>query len=194
MSFWNDKRDAELVDLIKRGLSYSEIANKLGTTKNSVCGRAHRRGFNTGANPGGPRAQHGGQNRKNFTPEQRETITRLYQKNVPFRDIGRSVGCGGDAVARVVIEMIEAGAVEPRAKPIGNRYTTQPRSAPVAPPVAPAAGHGVSFMDLRPGQCRYPTFAGKPPLQHMTFCAEPVEPGESWCANCLRIVLAREAA
>jgi GcrA cell cycle regulator len=44
-TFWTAEREDELIQLHAEGLSYSQIADKLGCTKNSVTGKANRMGL-----------------------------------------------------------------------------------------------------------------------------------------------------
>jgi len=42
---WTEERASRLLSLYKNGMSFTEIANDLGCSRNAVIGRAHRSGF-----------------------------------------------------------------------------------------------------------------------------------------------------
>lgn len=51
---WDDKTVTRVVRLARRGQSYSDVARKLGLTRNQVAGRAWRLGIRF-KGPNGPR-------------------------------------------------------------------------------------------------------------------------------------------
>jgi GcrA cell cycle regulator len=56
---WTGERIAELRRLIEEKLTARQIAERMGLTKNAVCGRAHRLGVPIVGLPKGPRTQAG---------------------------------------------------------------------------------------------------------------------------------------
>ena len=56
-TFWTEERNAELTRLIDNGASSGEAAHALGTSRNSVIGRAGRMGLKLQGSPGGSPAQ-----------------------------------------------------------------------------------------------------------------------------------------
>lgn len=58
----------------------------------------------------------------------------------------------------------------------------------IAPKPMPGEFLAIAFMDLQPGQCRYPQGGDGAPT---FFCGQPVVPGESWCSHCHKIVFSQ---
>jgi len=50
---WTPEQDAELRRMCADGMTFAEMAMALGANRNAAIGRAHRRGYHNGREPGG---------------------------------------------------------------------------------------------------------------------------------------------
>ncbi|MDZ5448912.1 GcrA family cell cycle regulator [Labrys sedimenti] len=151
--------DEPAVDSLKRlrseGLSASEIATVLGTTRNAVCGKAHRLGI-----PFSPPKKFG---QAGGTPQ-----------------AARAAATARSAGSRKP----EITLAPSRPKPLVLREPEKV-SIWIAPPVpAPQPGDfgPRTILDLGRRHCRFPLFKGHEPIDQKFYCGEPKFDG-SYCMH-----------
>lgn len=87
-------------------------------------------------------------------------------------------------VSRVVAE---ARAARPRSRSHIKAIKPEP---PPPPPRLPDDRKGVPFLDMRPGQCRWPLWRDSTPFEAKEICGEPAMPGKSYCPACSSVSIA----
>lgn len=177
---WDDKADAKLRALWAEGLSTAKIGERMGITKNSVIGRAHRLGLPGRASPiqaAGPRDLRA----------VRERVENRRKRVVDLDKEGRATGEIAAMLGVHITTVREALAALGRARPAGRRR------APLPAKVEP-----VPAQPVRIGRstCRWPI--GEPRTPSFRFCEAPAVQGKSYCAACcakayVRPLLAGEA-
>ncbi len=167
---WTDERIETLRNLWEKGLTASQIAEKLGNvSRNAVIGKAHRLGLK--ARPSPVKGDSDG------TP--RETAKKAAAPAAPRPK------------AEPVAKEAAAAAPEPRAvpeakapAPAAPKQQMPVRAAmPVAPVKPRAPGEKVTLLDLSDKICKWPI--GHPGEPDFQFCGRPVNPGFPYCtAHC----------
>ncbi|MBL8645639.1 MAG: GcrA cell cycle regulator [Sphingosinicella sp.] len=168
---WTDERIETLRSLWEKGLTASQIADKLGNvSRNAVIGKAHRLGLK--ARPSPVKGDSDG------TP--RETAKKAAAPAAPKPK--------PEAAAQ------EASAPQPRPAPEAKVPPAPAAAAPkpampvrAAMPAAPvkprAPGEKVTLLDLSDKICKWPI--GHPGEPDFQFCGRPVNPGFPYCtAHC----------
>ncbi|MHC2333073.1 GcrA family cell cycle regulator [Bradyrhizobium sp. USDA 4454] len=155
MMNWLPEHSAALEDLRARGLSYSEIADRINTsfntayTRNAALSRAQRMGL-------------AGLDRPEPSLPGRLDPPKPSSPELP--GIGRP----------------REGRAEPKPDPV--RWPKMCAETVEIPPLrcAAVAPRHLSLLDLKPGDCRYP-YGGDADGEVMTFCGHPSRSGSSYC-------------
>lgn len=183
--FWTEATLARAKRLYEGGMTATEVAASLGTTRNAVCGKVDRLGWVRP--PVVPkRAKHQG----SWTDERAETVKALWADGKSSGEIARAVTVPGWRPTRETIcgklwRMGLCGTREPRAPKVKQtrvqasgtatglvqraqraRVTVSaltglpsgPRSGPTLPPASagPLLCEPVTVLDLASTSCRYP--------------------------------------
>jgi hypothetical protein len=190
-SAWSKRKSDRALALYREQATYNVIGKRLGRT-----GKAVRHHINARLAREGLERRPGPPARRIFAPAEIETARALAADGTGVLKIRAVLRCNLYALK----DMMRANGI-----PLQKRSgTSKPKRNPNyrAPSVRPTnlgprkrlvveegkPGRGKPFWDLRLRDCRFPTFQGRPPLEHRTFCAEPAREGSSFCENCHRIV------
>lgn len=134
-SDWTEKMESRLRELWAEGHSTAEIARRMGTTKNSVVGKAHRLGLPSRPSPiikdGRPRA-----------PSPLSRVARQQAVRLP-------------ALASI------AAVVAPRVEGRARQEAQHARGSIVAQPLQVEEPPRVAFKPRKPTACCWPTGEGK---------------------------------
>lgn len=172
---WTEERTNELLRLWSAGHTCSEIAVCFndGTTRNAVIGKIHRLGLSDQDRARKIRVR---PTKQVLSPEERkrrESERQLNRVRAPRRR--------GDA---------DRSATQRIRKFIDKRERLPNGRLPplVIVEATPADFLGIAFMDLEPGQCRYPR--GEGPT--VAFCGQPIT-RLAYCGDCYRLSCRRAA-
>ncbi|MEN0652408.1 MULTISPECIES: GcrA family cell cycle regulator [Hyphobacterium] len=152
MTTWTEQRIETLKSMWANGESAAAIARALGgVTRNAVIGKLHRLGI-------GGRA-----------PTAMKTA-RL-AKPAPSIAAAAAKDRGGAPVGRPrqARTRQNAPAEDPK---LG---TSKPNNSD------PRSAKPVHVLDVRSGQCRFPTWSGTPEFSQLVYCGAPVREGSSYC-------------
>ena len=209
---WNDDLDARLTSDWDAGFSASEIGRRMGISKNSVIGRAHRLQLPSRGSPINlSQAQ-----AIPWTEEDDATLRTLYGGFLTAAQIGARMGRTTHAIAyRAATLGLKAGRrakqtgprVSPSAQPwAGRGASSSPRQSRPANQSRPRAGEpgaaastacGDSSLSNLPWEasvtnppprvfsgteCKYPMHGDERPVVSR-FCAEPVRDNAKGCAS-----------
>ena len=201
---WDDERDARLTSDWAAGFSTAEIGRRMGISKNSVIGRAHRlqlpsRGLMTKPN-------------RVWNEDADATMRLLYGGPLTAREIGERMGLSEHAVFQRAYKLrLVAGKratqTRPRqniVRPLAGRdpcsFPGQSRPVPQSRPRAGEPGAAASTArggssspnlpeaDTTPPrvflgtECKYPLHGDERPVVPR-FCAEPVRDNAKGCAS-----------
>jgi GcrA cell cycle regulator len=166
---WTDERIETLRGLWEKGLTASQIADKLGSvSRNAVIGKAHRLGLK--ARPSPVKGDSDG------TP--RETVKKAAAPAAPKP---KPETAAPEAAATQPRPAAEAKA-SPAAAPAVPKPAMPVRAAMPAAPVKPRApGEKVTLLDLSDKICKWPI--GHPGEPDFQFCGRPVNPGFPYCMS-----------
>ena len=205
---WNDNLDARLTSDWAAGFSTAEIGRRMGISKNSVIGRAHRLQLPSRGSPINlSQAQ-----AIPWTEEDDALLTRIYGGFLTAAQIGARMGRTTHAIAyRAATLGLKAGRraqqtgqrVSPSAQPWAGRGASSPRHSRPATTSRPRAGEpgaaastacgGSSSPNLPEAdttpprvfsgtECKYPLHGDERPVVPR-FCAEPVRDNARGCAS-----------
>jgi hypothetical protein len=206
---WNDERDATLTSDWAAGFSTAEIGRRMGISKNSVIGRAHRLQLPSRGSPINlSQAQ-----AMPWTEEDDAMLTRIYGGFLTAAQIGARMGRTTYAIAYRAAHLgLKAGRraqqtgqrVSPSAQPwAGRGASSSPRQSRPANQSRPRAGEpgaaaatacGDSSLSNLPEvaampprvflgtECKYPLHGDERPVVPR-FCAEPVRDNAKGCAS-----------
>ena len=203
---WNDERDATLASDWAAGFSTAEIGQRMGISKNSVIGRAHRLRLPSRGSPINLASS------ESWTEEDDATLRRLYGGFLTAAQIGDRMGRTTHAIAyRAKFLGLVAGRrakqtgqrVSPSAQPLAGRGATSPRHTRPANQSRPRAGEpgaaastacgdsslsNLPEVDTTPPrvfsgtECKFPLWGDERPVVPR-FCAEPVRDNAKGCAS-----------
>jgi GcrA cell cycle regulator len=156
---WNDERIELLRTLWEKGLTASQIADKLGNvSRNAVIGKAHRLGLKARPSP-----------------------VKGDSDAPPKPAPAKAATAATDPAPPPAKPVAAAPAVSETAAPAPKPVAAAPRQAmPVAPPRPRAPGEKVTLLDLNDKICKWPI--GHPGEPDFQFCGRPVNPGFPYCA------------
>ena len=165
---WTDERIETLRSLWEKGLTASQIADKLGSvSRNAVIGKAHRLGLK--ARPSPVKGDSDG------TP--RETAKKAAAPAAPKPKPEAAAPEAAVSQPRPAPEAKAAPTAAPAAAP---KPAIPVRTAMPAAPVKPRApGEKVTLLDLSDKICKWPI--GHPGEPDFQFCGRPVNPGFPYC-------------
>lgn len=165
---WTDERIETLRSLWEKGLTASQIADKLGSvSRNAVIGKAHRLGLK--ARPSPVKGDSDG------TP--RETAKKAAAPAAPKP---KPEAAAPEAAASQPRPAPEAKAAPTAAPAAAPKPAIPVRTAMPAAPVKPRApGEKVTLLDLSDKICKWPI--GHPGEPDFQFCGRPVNPGFPYC-------------
>ena len=188
MIIWNKEADSTLRELWTQGLSASEIGRRMGATKNSIIGRAHRMALERRVSPVVPII---------VSAESQEQIKRALLAGVPVGRVIRQTGVTRLSVERVRATMpfvpprdIRNGAVKPKAfahDPAPAIVAEQPPT-PSEPPALWQPARVTVFVQPKRDQCEW--VSGDGPFIRCEAVAvreEGMRPPYSYCAEHRRI-------
>lgn len=155
MFAWDDTAIDTMKSLRLEGKSASEIAAALGTTRNSVCGKAHRLGI-----PFAPPKKFG---QAGGTPQAARAAA-----------TARSVVCRQPGITLAPVKPKLPVKREPEKVSIWI--------APPAPPQRSGDFGPRTILDLGRRHCRFPLFKGHEPMEQKFYCGEPKFDG-SYCKH-----------
>jgi GcrA cell cycle regulator len=201
---WTPERDAQLTADWASGFTTSEIGDRMGISKNSVIGRAHRLRLPSRGSPINLAAS------QSWTEADDATLRQLYGGFLTAAEIGARMGRTTHAIAyRAKFLGIKAGR---RAKQTGartafmrssaGRDVISPRQSRLVTPSRPRAGepgaaaataHGFSSQNLPEAaampprvflgtECKFPLHGDERPVVPR-FCDEPVRDNAKGCAS-----------
>lgn len=174
---WSTTMDAQMIELLREGRSCGQIAKIMGlVSRNSVIGRLHRLKKNGVTVP-----------RSSFRPPSAAVKVKKAAAAVPVPP-KREVAIAATLVReskrmtdpRVILSKIQSDIHH--IAPGLDQTSRAGRS------------DGIAFLNLRPGQCRYPLWPDTPhtPLTHKFVCGASVKGGLSWCPSCIELVVNRK--
>ena len=210
-SFWTEERDHQLTADWASGFTTSQIGERMGISKNSVIGRAHRLQLASRASPINVTLA------KPWTEEDDALLTRIYGGFLTTAEIGVRMGRSTHAIAyRAAILGLKAGR---RASPKSRGVVSRPavranRELPVsgARAASPSRSRAASISGVTssaverrgsslpvenlPGavaetpprrvfsgtECKFPLHGDERPVVPR-FCAEPVRDNAKGCAS-----------
>ena len=201
---WNDERDAELTIDWDAGFTTAEIGRRMGISKNSVIGRAHRLRLPSRGSPINLAAS------ESWTAEDDATLRTIYGGFLTVAQIGARMGRSTPAISyRAKFLGLVAGRrakqTRPRAsspaRPLAGRDAFFPgQSRPAIPSGVTSSAverRGFSLpVENLPGavaetpprrvflgtQCKFPLHGDDRPVVPR-FCAEPVRDNAKGCAS-----------
>ncbi|MBB4631657.1 GcrA family cell cycle regulator [Sphingosinicella soli] len=164
---WTDERIETLRTLWEKGLTASQIAEKLGNvSRNAVIGKAHRLGLK--ARPSPVKADSDG------TP--RDTAKKAAAPPAAPKPKPEAAAQAATPAPRPAPETKAPAPAAP--KPMQTRPTI-----PAAPAKPRAPGEKVTLLDLSDKICKWPI--GHPGEPDFQFCGRPVNPSFPYClAHC----------
>lgn len=163
---WTDERINTLKTLWEKGLTASQIADKLGNvSRNAVIGKAHRLGLKSRPSPV----------KAEGDPAPKPVAARKAAAKPPA---DTEIPPAAARATRTTASADETRAAAQQAKPLPVR------AAVPAPPVRPRApGEKVTLLDLSDKICKWPI--GHPGEPDFQFCGKPSNPGFPYCmAHC----------
>ncbi len=120
---WSSDRIEELKTLFNQDLTYSQIAQRLGITKNAVAGRINRLGLQRPGKSIIPRY---------WTPEEDQQLMRMHEERLSYSEIAKSlnvtVSSAGARIAKILKRRRRALRVKKR--PVGN-LAPETKPAPI---------------------------------------------------------------
>jgi hypothetical protein len=203
---WTEERDAQLTADWAAGFTTSQIGERMGISKNSVIGRAHRLMLAPRGSPINLAAS------QSWTAEDDATLRAVYGGFLTTAEIGARMGRATHAISyRAKFLGLVAGRrakqtgprVSPSAQPSAGRGASssprhtrpanQSRPSAGAPGAAADTAHCPSSLDLPEAdttpprvfsgtECKYPLWGDERPVVPR-FCAEPVRDNAKGCAS-----------
>lgn len=192
---WTPASEAKLEDLWSRGLSFSEIAAKMGggLSRSAAIGKARRMGLARGQASLDASRRRGGQLTggynapRDWTPEEEATLTRLWGEGISLLQITEAMGVPYNTVKRKVRRMglpaRPKAPPKPRSEPTDTAAQAKARKDRVMRAHrAPDAGEPVAFDDLEPRHCRFEV-TGATDAERMRFCGAERDGQRAYCAH-----------
>ena len=120
---WSSDRLEELKALFNQDLTYSQIAERLGVTKNAVAGRINRLGLQRPEKSIIPRY---------WTPEEDQELMRMHEAKMSYQALADHFGVTRSSAGARIFKIMRRRkrALKIKKRPIGN-LAPQPRPAPV---------------------------------------------------------------
>ena len=170
---WNDERIDLLKSLWEKGLTASQIADKLGNvSRNAVIGKAHRLGLKARPSP-----VKGDADAQPKVAAPRKPAAPKVEQSSP------EPAAASEAAPRPAAERVPARpAPAPTPVQAAAEAPRAPAPRPVMPPMPPrqrAPGEKVTLLDLNDKICKWPI--GHPGEPDFQFCGRPVNPGFPYC-------------
>lgn len=158
---WTDERIETLRRLWEKGLTASQIAEKLGdVSRNAVIGKAHRLGLKSRPSPVKADAPEG------------SPAAEAEKKAAPPKKVAPAKA---EPIAVADVAPADPPAPKPAPKPVLREAQPAPRMR--------APGEKVTLLDLNERICKWPI--GHPDEEDFHFCGKPVNPGFPYCtAHC----------
>jgi GcrA cell cycle regulator len=193
---WTDERIDTLKSMWEKGMTASQIAEKLGgVSRNAVIGKAHRLGLQSRPSPvkandadekpaakAAKPAPVPAPAPKAAAPKPAPTpapVPRPAQRPEPAAAIG---GDSGTASSKVVLRSVGPGGFIRQAP--GEQQSPVPPAPPrrlVPARPSPEVADKTSLLDLNDRICKWPI--GHPGEPDFHFCGEPVNPGFPYCVE-----------
>jgi GcrA cell cycle regulator len=181
---WNDERDAQLTADWAAGFSTAEIGQRMGISKNSVIGRAHRLRLPSRGSPINLAAS------ESWTDEDDATLRAIYGGFLTAAQIGARMGRSTHAIsyrAKFLGLVARRGAKQTRprhtiARPLAGRDAFFPAQSRPAPQCRPSAAQPGAAADTAhcPSSLDLPEVAAMPPRVFLgTECCHPM--GDRTC-------------
>lgn len=168
---WNDERIELLKTLWEKGLTASQIADKLGNvSRNAVIGKAHRLGLKSRPSP---------------VKGDSEPPVKAAEKKTPSpvaEPAPRTASSAPHAEASATTPAMKTAAPAPAPAPspaAASKPVAMRPAAPAAPVRPRGPGEKVTLLDLNDKICKWPI--GHPGEPDFQFCGRPVNPGFPYC-------------
>ena len=162
---WTAKETKTALRLYSSGHTFSDIAKTLKRTRGEIAGKLYRERRNGTVGSRLGKDRPPPRESKNPKPQQAPSKERCPPKPRPQP-----------------IRMPKMTEKVERYSPLPMPYVAPP--PPAGPPTC---------WELGPYDCRFP-IGRREPDGYSTFCAQPVEPGTSWCPDHHRVVYTRRSA
>ena len=182
---WDNATLKKLKALTGKGLSTSEIGQRLGMSKNAIVGKVNRMGWNAkaGANLTATDTEQEKSAAKKTVAkasESKKTATAATKKT-PVKSATKKT------VAKPVAKVTAKKAVaDKKNTPVKEAAKKVEKSKPTAKADAKSLAvhqriiqHSLEMANLKPNQCRWPI--GDPDSEHFHFCGETVFVGKPYC-------------
>lgn len=179
MNTWDDETIATLRQFWTAGLSAAEIGRRMGFTKNSVIGKAHRLGLEERPSP----IRTGVRPKPVFSPELVSTISTSLLNGVPVLHIAAKTGASRNTVERI------RATLPPIPKAVKKTLAAPPVEQAVDPVALPSAR--IIYMPPAPGRCEW--LQGTKPFlrcESMAATGEHLKRPHSYCMEHRRMAYA----
>lgn len=183
---WNDQKVESLRKLVTEGMSATEMAKRLGTTRNAILGKIHR------LNICSPTSRGRGRPVKQAAEELKSQIARLNALGIDYATTARRLGVSPKKVQHVaksiglsrVVQVNEGrgGRTKAIKRPDVPRHSL---SSPEAVAQLFREGHlgqraRVTLLGLEYGMCKFPIDI---PDGETRYCGDVAEEGGSYCPH-----------
>lgn len=191
---WTDENVATLVKLTSEGLTYSDIGERLGITKNSVIGKIHRMAVAPPVKAIVPKPEKVSLPPRRvtnpMTPAMIETAAKMWRADKPATEIAKSIGKTATQLLNFAYnnrDLFPARKQGRKAYKAKRAPSIEPAPDCIDPSIfLPPAGydaerleHGKPLHELSKRCCHWPLGNGGP----FIFCAAPTQVINGYCEH-----------